>query len=1535
MAAESVGQIGLDLVVNNNQFGRQMAGIQNMAKKAGLVLAAAFSVKKLVDFSKSAIDLGSQLAEVDNVIQQAVPSMEKQIDAFAKSAIEKFGMSETSAKRFTGVFASMARGFGYSEKSAAAMGTTLTGLAADVASFYDTSQDEAFTKLKSIFTGETETLKDLGIVMTQTALDAYAMANGFGKTTKAMNEAEKVALRYAFVQEKLKFAQGDFARTSDSWANQVRILSERFNALKATIGQGLINVLTPVIQVINTIISKLMSLANAFKAFTELLSGKKGSSGGAAAKAAAEIGAVTDAADQASGAIGGTGGAAKKAAKDIKGMTTGIDELNVIKPDTGTGGGSGGGGTGGYNPDEFDMGALDTSGVDDFAKNITENLEKFKNLLEPTRKALEDLYNNGLKKLSEFTWGTLRDFWDNFLKPVGLWTLSEKGLPRFLDITNALLTEVNWTKLRNSLASLYTELSRLAILYLTNLLNFYEDFLKPVATWTLGEALPRLVDVFTNFSKGINWENLVDALRKVYEVLAKLTIGIGSGFISFVETLVKVLTPFVSAAVDALALALKGIAALLDKLPPAVLNAIGFAIGGIATAFKAFKAYEGVVKIINDLKNGLSGLAAIASNPIVLVGVAIGGLALAIYEMNKAWSQKMADEFAEFQIKVGSNAGELTKSADALDGVADSTKKLIKIAEQDTKKIDNLTQAYFDLADQSELTAEEQEKLKDYAKQLTDAAPELQGMIDMTTGRYAAQKEELQQVIDKQKEYQDLLLYKEIVDKYATALSEANIQLEVSEKLYETNSNKIETLNDAMDKLIDSGLDPHVWFEQNKESLEGFNFELDNGTDLSYQMAQAIAFYEKELGVSAEAQDKARRSVEEANVSYEIANTTLEGHKEKYRELQDEINETNFAQISLKASEEIDRLGGIFVEGKQVVGKEAVEMYQAILDGWGSTDQDMYNLGEKGVVQFGQGGKNGVSEAVGTMTGELWREIEAGYRDQGYQVSYDGGVLLAKAIGDGGASEGVNAANAITDSVTNGIMDADNTGKFVESGKQGASKVIEGGKSLNDEMKTLGTGWAAFSNEGLIQRFAELQNSSTPKALQDWAQIGIINPFTEKMGIHSPSTVFSEFGLFTVNGYNQGVSDNSESTNKIMGGWISSLCSVVETKVSELQIRMVSEFSNMQDTVANTWSNVLSNTSTTWNNVEQDLFNSWESMKITVKQSITAVADNLRVKQAEIKTSWETNWNTIKEYSGEVWNDIKDKGTEIFEAIKEKLSEIWDAVKQTIEEKWNAIKEWFDGIWNSIKDVFKLDEMLDIGKNMMTKFWDGMKGVWEDISGWLNGIGEAVGRAFSTVVNGARDLVNSAKEEEREESSSKSSSTSPSGGKDPGYVSGGPGVKGHATGGFPKSGSMYVANEDGKSEYLGSWGGKAAVSNNQQITEGITRAVQNGMRSCLAPLVSTMNNMVSNAAPPLAIVGSVGSSMSQENQLRDMIGQAVAMGQGSGNMSDQYLSIMVELLKKIVELIEAMDLTVNIDIREIKKKLAELDKRGGFILRTT
>ena len=411
MPATSVGQIGLDLVVNQNSFNRQMTGVTNLAKKAGIALAAAFSVKKIVDFGKECIQLGSDLQEVQNVVDVTFPHMTAQVNEFAQSAAQSFGLSETMAKRYTGTFGAMAKAFGFTEAAAYEMSTTLTKLAGDVASFYNITQDEAYTKLKSVFSGETETLKDLGVVMTQAALDQYALANGYGKTTSAMTEQEKVALRYAFVQQQLSAAQGDFARTSDSWANQTRIMMLQLQSIMATIGQGLINLFTPVIKIINTVLGKLATLANAFKAFTELITGKK-SSGGTVAAPVSELASAADtaraglsgtsgAADSLADSTKGVGSAAKKAAKEMRALM-GFDEINKLSSqdssDSGTGSTGGGAGIGGSAVDYGSLAEGET--VLDSTSNKLQGLsDRVKELAALFKKGFEIGFGNGEEKL--------------------------------------------------------------------------------------------------------------------------------------------------------------------------------------------------------------------------------------------------------------------------------------------------------------------------------------------------------------------------------------------------------------------------------------------------------------------------------------------------------------------------------------------------------------------------------------------------------------------------------------------------------------------------------------------------------------------------------------------------------------------------------------------------------------------------------------------------------------------------------------------------------------------------------------------------------------------------------------------------------------------------------------------------------------------------------------------------------------------------------------------------------------------------------
>ena len=1072
MVAESnnsVGQIGLDLVVNKNDFEKQMTGIQGQAKKAGAALAGAFAIKKLVDFGKSCIELGSDLSEVQNVVDVTFPHMSEQVNQFAQNAAKQFGLSETMAKRFTGTFGAMAKAFGFGEKAAYDMSTALTGLSGDVASFYNISQDEAYTKLKSVFTGETESLKDLGIVMTQAALDSYALANGFGKTTANMSEMEKVALRYQFVQNQLATAAGDFSRTSDGWANQVRILQLQFESLKATIGQGLINVLSPVIHVINTIIGKLMSLANAFRAFTELITGKKGSGGGVSA-AAAGMESLAKSADKAGTAASGAGGAAKKAAKDLKGVSTGIDELNIISaPSESGGGGSGGsGGGGGYDADDFDMGTLP-----DDEDIVSEKLKKIAELLNQ----LKNSFSSG--------------FWDAF------------GDTAVFDSIQASIDSIK-KSIKDIFADKDVQASAL-------------DFANKLA-YSMGQVVGSVSSIGATIA-----DNLLGGLD--------LYLQQNSGRIK------------------------KYLIAMFD-------------IGG------------DMASICGNFAEALAEVSTVFRGPVA--------------------KQITADIIAIF--------------ADAFMG---STQLAFAFK---TDILDLLLSPFTDNAD----------------------------------------------------------LIKEALDGL----------LEV-----------LQTVTGAISELISAFVDTVV--ELYETHISPLIASVKNGiSDIAGHLLNAFNAYI--LPVLQSAADR-------------------------------------LADLLVEIQPFMQKIGefiGTIIDWLRVLWENLLRPFIA----W-------------------------VVDTLAPLAGTALQLISDAFFD-----------FLDCAVG-----------------VLDGVMGA-----------------------LN----------------------------------------GLLNFIT---------------GIFT-------------------GNW-----------------------------------------SMAWDGIKSIFSGIWEIIKSVFTLILDQMLHTLGGVLASIKAVWESIWNNIKAFASALWTAIKDLAGTLFGELRDKLSEIWDAVKATIEEKWNAIYEWFSDIWQKIKAVFNIEEMVEVGKGVMNKLWDGLKNVWEEITSWLNGIVQYVTEIWDSVCNTVKNIFKKSKEADDDDDDDEKGSSKK---RKKSSTATGPAreIRAHASGGFPKSGNLFIANENGP-EMVGTWGGRAAVANNQQITQGITQAVQRGMSSCLAPLVNTVAQVARNAAPPLASVGS--APYSQEERILDIASRASALASKEPDMNAQYLSTMIDLLKQIIHLIESMDLTVNIDIREIRKKLTELEKRSGYTLRTT
>lgn len=257
--------------VGTSNFRSQMQQCtRSTLKFKASIVAIKVAVSK---FTKSALQFASDLEEVQNVVEVVFDDMSESVDKFSKNAIQQYGLSETIAKKYIGSFGAMAKSFGFTTEEAAKMSTSLTGLAGDVASFYNLDSDAAYTKLKSVFTGETESLKELGVVMTQNALDQYALEKGYGKTTKQMTEQEKVALRYKFVLDRLSQASGDYANTSDHWANMVRTAKLEIQSLSGEVGSELMPaakiVFSSAVNGIKTVLAYMKPVASGISLITQ------------------------------------------------------------------------------------------------------------------------------------------------------------------------------------------------------------------------------------------------------------------------------------------------------------------------------------------------------------------------------------------------------------------------------------------------------------------------------------------------------------------------------------------------------------------------------------------------------------------------------------------------------------------------------------------------------------------------------------------------------------------------------------------------------------------------------------------------------------------------------------------------------------------------------------------------------------------------------------------------------------------------------------------------------------------------------------------------------------------------------------------------------------------------------------------------------------------------------------------------------------------------------------------------------------------
>lgn len=262
------------LTVTTQNFGNKIKGSfdkVNMAVTATVTLFAANTVKQQLD---SWVDFASDLQETMGKTEQTFKSNAQAVIEWSKTSISAMGLAQQTALDSAALFGDMGTGMGMTTQRAAEMSTSLVQLSADLASFKNMSQDMTMTALKGIFTGETESLKNLGVVMTQEVLEGYAKAIGLHKKFSDMTQTEKIELRYQYVMNATRNSQGDFQRTGGNYANQSRMFEQQQKELQTRLGNVLLPQYNNIMKSMNQALLRYTpalekGFENMFKAFQE------------------------------------------------------------------------------------------------------------------------------------------------------------------------------------------------------------------------------------------------------------------------------------------------------------------------------------------------------------------------------------------------------------------------------------------------------------------------------------------------------------------------------------------------------------------------------------------------------------------------------------------------------------------------------------------------------------------------------------------------------------------------------------------------------------------------------------------------------------------------------------------------------------------------------------------------------------------------------------------------------------------------------------------------------------------------------------------------------------------------------------------------------------------------------------------------------------------------------------------------------------------------------------------------------------------
>lgn len=620
--------------------GKALIGLKSFTRQILSSMGIYLGLYGAIRGIKNAIDISSTLTEVQNVVDVTFGDMSKKVNEFAQDSIRQFGMSELTLKQTASRFQAMGTAMGIDSSlikkaneflnkqtdgyiglsdSMADVSLNLTKLTADMASLYNIDQDVVSQDLAAIFTGQTRPLRDYGLDLTQATLKEWAMKQGLDSDIESMSQAEKTMLRYQYVLANTQTAQGDFARTADSWANQIRILKQSFEQLGSVIGGALINAFKPFVKALNSVLLVVISfVTKVTNALGAIFGWKYEDSGAGLADS------FSDAAESAGDVADNTGQAAKNIDKMNKGVRQ-FDELKLITTNDGSGkkgsGGSGGGASGGASGGKLVK-------TDTIFKNYESDIKNLKQLgkyiSDALSKAMESInWDKIYSKARNFGKG-LADFLNGLINPRLFGNVGKTiagALNTAIYATLSFGQTFDWTNFGNSLAE--------------GINKFFQTFDFASLAETINVWVQGIYTTIKTMIQNISWSDVWQAAKDFLSNLDIETVAIIIGAL----TIKKIAKTIIGANI------LNTIGKFIaGKVKDAIVVALGAEKGtGIGTALVGMfkrgigKFGESVGKIlIPNLMSGLSlnesMVAAFGTVGTILAGIVstVGGAILAV-----------------------------------------------------------------------------------------------------------------------------------------------------------------------------------------------------------------------------------------------------------------------------------------------------------------------------------------------------------------------------------------------------------------------------------------------------------------------------------------------------------------------------------------------------------------------------------------------------------------------------------------------------------------------------------------------------------------------------------------------------------------------------------------------------------------------------------------------------------------------------------------------------------------------------------------